>query len=106
MCAGCPVQAECLAVALAYEIEEDLCWGIWGGVCARDRKQAIQRAKNSGPHAVPDAYHVACQLLAMLDTVRAGLAETIDLGPLIKVGQHAAPHEQEERLRRLDGRIV
>lgn len=41
VCADCLVRGECLAVALAFEAQMGESWGIWGGVCARDRQDVI-----------------------------------------------------------------
>lgn len=40
ICAACPVKAECLAHALAYEG-----WGVWAGTTPKERKE-IRRANN------------------------------------------------------------
>ena len=34
VCAGCPVRTECLAEALDNQIE----WGVWGGMTERERR--------------------------------------------------------------------
>jgi WhiB family redox-sensing transcriptional regulator len=39
VCAGCPVRAECLAEALDNQIE----WGVWGGMTERERRALIRR---------------------------------------------------------------
>lgn len=39
MCTGCPVRAECLAEALDNEIE----WGVWGGMTERERRALLRR---------------------------------------------------------------
>ncbi|KAA5825456.1 WhiB family transcriptional regulator [Saccharopolyspora hirsuta] len=64
-CARCPVQYECLILALDHEINEGVSWGIWGGVCARDRRQAIEHATERH-HGTPDARDVAQDLLVNL----------------------------------------
>ncbi len=42
MCAGCPVRTECLAEALDNEIE----WGVWGGMTERERRALLRRRPN------------------------------------------------------------
>lgn len=37
ICAGCPFQADCLQIAL----ENDVSYGIWGGLTAAERKRLI-----------------------------------------------------------------
>lgn len=39
LCAGCPVQTECLAEALDNRIE----WGVWGGMTERERRALLRR---------------------------------------------------------------
>lgn len=39
VCAGCPVRAECLAEALDNEVE----WGVWGGLTERERRAILRR---------------------------------------------------------------
>lgn len=39
ICRGCPVQTECLADALDYELE----FGIWGGMTERERRALRRR---------------------------------------------------------------
>lgn len=43
LCAGCPVRTECLAEALDNQIE----WGVWGGMTERERRALLRRK----PHA-------------------------------------------------------
>lgn len=43
VCAGCPVRTECLAEALDNQIE----WGVWGGMTERERRALLRRQ----PHA-------------------------------------------------------
>ncbi len=61
-CAACSVRTECLTVALTHEIESEMSWGIWGGVCARDRRETIERALNEDQSATPPASELAEQL--------------------------------------------
>ena len=42
MCAACPVRTECLAEALDNEIE----WGVWGGMTERERRALLRRRPN------------------------------------------------------------
>ena len=42
MCAGCPVRTECLAEALDNQIE----WGVWGGMTERERRALLRRRPN------------------------------------------------------------
>ncbi|MDO9378189.1 MAG: WhiB family transcriptional regulator [Nocardioidaceae bacterium] len=42
MCTGCPVRAECLSEALDNEIE----WGVWGGMTERERRALLRRRPN------------------------------------------------------------
>ncbi|MEU5853659.1 WhiB family transcriptional regulator [Saccharopolyspora shandongensis] len=69
-CAGCPVRTECLVIALGHEVDEGFSWGIWGGVCARDRREAIDRATRrlSSP---PDIRHLAHEVLVHVRQSRA-----------------------------------
>lgn len=39
VCATCPVRAECLAEALDNEIE----WGVWGGLTERERRAVLRK---------------------------------------------------------------
>jgi WhiB family transcriptional regulator, redox-sensing transcriptional regulator len=43
VCAGCPVRTECLAEALDNEIE----WGVWGGMTERERRALLRRRPSS-----------------------------------------------------------
>ena len=38
VCAGCPVQTECLEYALTYRIEH----GVWGGASERQRRRILR----------------------------------------------------------------
>jgi len=42
LCAGCPVRTECLAEALDNQIE----WGVWGGMTERERRALLRRRPN------------------------------------------------------------
>jgi WhiB family redox-sensing transcriptional regulator len=44
ICSSCPVEDQCLA----YALEKDLDWGIWGGKSASERK-AIRARTNKHP---------------------------------------------------------
>lgn len=39
VCASCPVRTECLAEALDNQIE----WGVWGGMTERERRALLRR---------------------------------------------------------------
>ncbi|MDR1851955.1 MAG: WhiB family transcriptional regulator [Propionibacteriaceae bacterium] len=39
VCQGCKVRLECLAEALDNQIE----WGVWGGMTERERRQLLKR---------------------------------------------------------------
>ena len=39
VCKGCPVRTECLAEALDNQIE----WGVWGGMTERERRALVRR---------------------------------------------------------------
>jgi len=39
VCKGCPVRTECLAEALDNQIE----WGVWGGMTERERRALLRR---------------------------------------------------------------
>ena len=39
LCRGCPVRTECLAEALDNQIE----WGVWGGMTERERRALLRR---------------------------------------------------------------
>jgi WhiB family redox-sensing transcriptional regulator len=45
ICAGCPVQAECLEHALEHRIEH----GVWGGCSERERRRILKRRRDSAP---------------------------------------------------------
>ena len=44
LCAGCPVKTECLAEALDNQIE----WGVWGGMTERERRALLRRRPEVG----------------------------------------------------------
>jgi WhiB family redox-sensing transcriptional regulator len=48
MCAGCPVRTECLAEALDNQIE----WGVWGGMTERERRALLRRRPNASWRSV------------------------------------------------------
>ena len=48
MCAGCPVRTECLGEALDNQIE----WGVWGGMTERERRALLKRSPNAKWRAV------------------------------------------------------
>ena len=43
VCQGCVVRTECLAEALDNQIE----WGVWGGMTERERRALIRRHPNA-----------------------------------------------------------
>ncbi|MCL2542131.1 MAG: WhiB family transcriptional regulator [Nocardioidaceae bacterium] len=43
VCSGCAVRTECLAEALDNQIE----WGVWGGMTERERRALLRRRPNS-----------------------------------------------------------
>jgi WhiB family redox-sensing transcriptional regulator len=48
LCNGCPVRTECLAEALDNQIE----WGVWGGMTERERRALLRRHPNASWRAV------------------------------------------------------
>jgi WhiB family transcriptional regulator, redox-sensing transcriptional regulator len=42
VCAGCPVQEECLEYALRYRIEH----GVWGGASERERRRILRSRRS------------------------------------------------------------
>ena len=42
VCGACPVRTECLAEALDNQIE----WGVWGGMTERERRALLKRRPN------------------------------------------------------------
>src|SRR6478752_3758084 len=51
LCAGCPVRTECLAEALDNQIE----WGVWGGMTERERRALLRRKPSASWRAVLEA---------------------------------------------------
>ncbi len=43
LCSACPVRTECLAEALDNQIE----WGVWGGMTERERRALLRRRPNA-----------------------------------------------------------
>ena len=48
LCSGCPVRTECLAEALDNQIE----WGVWGGMTERERRALLRRRPNGSWRSV------------------------------------------------------
>ncbi|TQL70701.1 WhiB family redox-sensing transcriptional regulator [Nocardioides albertanoniae] len=51
VCSGCAVRTECLAEALDNQIE----WGVWGGMTERERRALLRRSPNASWRAVLEA---------------------------------------------------
>ena len=51
VCSGCVVRTECLAEALDNQIE----WGVWGGMTERERRALLRRSPNASWRAVLEA---------------------------------------------------
>src|SRR3954463_10663668 len=51
LCTGCPVRTECLAEALDNQIE----WGVWGGMTERERRALLRRRPNASWRSVLEA---------------------------------------------------
>jgi WhiB family redox-sensing transcriptional regulator len=51
VCGRCPVRAECLAEALDNQIE----WGVWGGMTERERRALLRRQPHASWRAVLEA---------------------------------------------------
>jgi WhiB family transcriptional regulator, redox-sensing transcriptional regulator len=51
MCKGCPVRTECLAEALDNQIE----WGVWGGMTERERRALLRRRPTASWRTVLEA---------------------------------------------------
>ena len=51
LCSGCPVRTECLAEALDNQIE----WGVWGGMTERERRALLRRRPTASWRAVLEA---------------------------------------------------
>ena len=58
LCAGCPVKAECLAEALENQIE----WGVWGGMTERERRALLKRSPNASWRKVLENARVGAQV--------------------------------------------
>jgi WhiB family redox-sensing transcriptional regulator len=54
VCNDCPVRAECLAEALDNQIE----WGVWGGMTERERRALLRRSPSTTWRAVLEAARV------------------------------------------------
>lgn len=48
LCAGCVVRTECLAEALDNQIE----WGVWGGMTERERRALLRRSPDASWRAI------------------------------------------------------
>lgn len=48
VCDGCPVSTECLAEALDNQIE----WGVWGGLTERERRALLRKHPSTSWRAV------------------------------------------------------
>jgi WhiB family redox-sensing transcriptional regulator len=51
VCQGCPVRTECLAEALDNQIE----WGVWGGMTERERRALLRRQPNASWRSILEA---------------------------------------------------
>ena len=58
VCGACPVRAECLAEALDNQIE----WGVWGGMTERERRALLRRRPNASWRAVLEAARIKAEL--------------------------------------------
>ena len=58
VCGRCPVRTECLAEALDNNIE----WGVWGGMTERERRALLRRRPNASWRAVLEAARVKAEL--------------------------------------------
>jgi WhiB family redox-sensing transcriptional regulator len=58
LCTGCPVRTECLAEALDNQIE----WGVWGGMTERERRALLRRRPNASWRAVLEAARIKAEL--------------------------------------------
>ncbi|WP_083921618.1 WhiB family transcriptional regulator [Actinopolyspora halophila] len=63
-CSGCPVRTECLTVGVAHELDTEMCWGIWGGVCSADRQELIDKGANSEYYKSDPVEDIVASLLA------------------------------------------
>src|SRR5689334_9252442 len=57
LCAGCPVRTECLAEALDNQIE----WGVWGGMTERERRALLRRRPTASWRSVLEAARVKAE---------------------------------------------
>jgi WhiB family redox-sensing transcriptional regulator len=80
LCTGCPVRTECLAEALDNQIE----WGVWGGMTERERRALLRRAVDEnlrelmlllGVGMVSDRPFEVREELLELDAVRCQVLE-------------------------------
>ena len=55
VCAGCPVRTECLAEALDNQIE----WGVWGGMTERERRALLRRKPSTSWRTVLETARTA-----------------------------------------------
>lgn len=55
LCKGCPVRVECLAEALDNQIE----WGVWGGMTERERRALLRRRPAGSWRSVLEADKIA-----------------------------------------------
>lgn len=60
ICGGCSVKVECLAEALDNQIN----WGIWGGMTERERRALLRRRPNASWRAVLERARDAAQAQA------------------------------------------
>lgn len=89
-------------VALSYEADAGVSWGIWGGVCARDRERAIVDAKEADSEGDLDLPGVADQLLAWTTADVRGVCPT---GGVTRK-QQAGASRRQGKLNRSCGRIT
>jgi WhiB family transcriptional regulator, redox-sensing transcriptional regulator len=58
LCSGCPVRTECLAEALDNQIE----WGVWGGMTERERRALLKRSPNASWRKVLENARIGAQV--------------------------------------------